>query len=97
MLGIYIFHYNDDSSHKYRHYNDDYINEVRFEALNIGMLNKKEDFLFCPPIHLKYIFSVRNLLKSPPNTYVKIKLRKAKLMKPQLRSFQLKYIFKLTG
>jgi len=42
VLSIYIFHYTDDFIYKYRHYNDGYINEIRFEAYNIGMLNKKE-------------------------------------------------------
>ena len=87
MWSIYIFHYNDDFSYKYRHYNDGYINEIRFESCNIGMLNKKGDFLFCPPIQLKYIFPADGLLTSFPNTFVKIKLRKAKFKNP--RFFQL--------
>jgi len=46
------------------------------------MLNKKGDFLFCPPIQSKYIFSAGGLLKSTPNTFIEIKLRKVKLKTP---------------
>jgi hypothetical protein len=67
MLSIYIFHYNDNILSYNHHYNDGYLNGSRFEAHNLEMLNKKGDFLFCPPIHLKYIFPAGGLLKSPPN------------------------------
>jgi hypothetical protein len=76
VLSIYIFHYNDDILSYNHHYNDDYLNESGFEAYNLGKLNKKGDFLFCPSILEKYIFPAGGLLKSTPNTFVKIMLRK---------------------
>jgi hypothetical protein len=53
------------------------------KSIGIGnILNNPILFIPQNPIHLKYIFPAGGLLKSTPNTFVKIKLRKAKLKNP---------------